>query len=141
MTLRRALLAAAFALQSAAAFAQSAPSASGFIGQPLVAQGAHVNSGGSPSPTLSTGCGTNAVATGTDFAGHLALGTATSQPCTITWTQPYKAANSIDATRPTCIVSSENYQPSFSLSLTALTLTSLIDRARVYWECFGKPGM
>ena len=119
MTLRRALFAAAFALQSAAAFAQSAPSAGGFYGPPFAAQGAHVNSGGSPSPALSTGCGTGAVANGTDLAGHVTLGTGTSQPCTITWAQPYNA-NAAGITRPTCSVNGENYQPSFS---------ALIDRA------------
>jgi hypothetical protein len=123
------LFGCAFALVNLA-IAQ-APSPTGFTGNPLVSQGQHEMAGGNP-PAASSGCGTGYVIEGTDTAGHIVLGTGTSQPCTLTFAQPFLAG-------PTCVVTAETFTASYGRTLTALNLTSLVDSQRVNWICFARP--
>lgn len=94
--------------------------------------GAHQCSTGAQ-PTISSGCGTGGAIAGTDVAGHILAGTATSQPCTITfataWTQ-----------RPSCVVHSEGATISYTTTTTGISITSLADSVRIHWLCLGRAG-
>lgn len=114
------------------AYGQSAPSAGGFTGNPLVAQGPHMIAGGPP-PVAGTGCGTGTTVFGSDYAGHVLLGTGTSQPCTLTFAQPFNMP-------PSCVVTAENFSPSYTRNTLALNLTSLVDSVRVSWICTARGG-
>jgi len=131
--LRRAAIAAlTSAAFIAAAWAQGGPPATGFTGNPLVANGEHMVAGGNP-PTAGAGCGTGAVVVGTDAWGHVLLGTGTSQPCVITFAQPFLLA-------PSCVVQAESFTVSYSRTITTLSLTSLVDGVRVSWSCISRAG-
>lgn len=125
-------VAAALATAPAIALAQSAPSAGGFQGNPFAQIGQHQTYGGNP-PAISSGCGTGATFAGTDTAGHVNLGTSTSQPCTVTFSQPF-------VNRPTCIVTAEGFTPSYSTSASSLAITALVDSGRVNFTCFARAG-
>lgn len=114
------------------AWAQSAPSAGGFGGVPFTTLGQHMIGGGNP-PAMSAGCGTGATVIGSDTWGNVLLGSATSQPCTLTFFQPFKQS-------PTCVVTAENFTPSYSRTAVALILTSLVDGSRVSWTCIARAG-
>ena len=131
--LRRFLLAGAIsAALIGGAFAQAAPAATGFTGNPLVSNGEHMIAGGNP-PTAGSGCGTGAIINGTDAWGHVILGTGTSQPCVITFAQPFILP-------PSCVVAAESYTLSYTRSAIALTLTSVVDGVRVSWSCISRAG-
>lgn len=114
------------------AFAQSAPNASGFGGVPWGTIGSHTFSGGAL-PAISAGCGTGATNSGSDAAGHVLLGSATSRPCTITFAAPY-------AQRPSCIVTAESFTVSYGTTTTAIALTALVDSVRVNYICVARAG-
>ncbi len=113
------------------AFAQGPPSSQ--TTNPITQDGSHLVAGG-PAPAISSGCGTGATITGSDVAFHILTGTATSQPCTITFAQTYQR-------RPTCMVSGETANVSSSVAANGLSmaLTSLVDLTRYHVLCIGRP--
>ena len=113
------------------AFAQSSPQSTQQIGNCQAQRGGQVINA-CPTPTLSGGCGTGATVSGADAAGRVALGTSTSQPCTINFVQPF----TIDA--PTCVVTGESYTPSYNRKPFGINITSLVDSAIVNWHCVGR---
>jgi len=105
---------------------------SGQTGNPWSQAGSHAMSGG-PSPAASSGCGTGAIVTGSDTAGHILLGTGTSQPCTLTFGEAF-------INPPSCQVSGETTTVSFTRTRTTLAFTSLVDSTRIHWLCIARAG-
>ena len=131
--LRRAAIAAlTSAAFIAAAWAQGPGGQGGNTGNPLVSNGEHMIAGGNP-PTAGSGCGTGAIINGTDAWGHVILGTGTSQPCVITFAQPFNLP-------PSCVVAAESYTLSYTRTALVLNLTSLVDGVRVSWSCISRAG-
>lgn len=104
----------------------SAGSAGG--GPPFIVRQNHAHVGGNQIPTLSA-CGTATLTNGsTDTAGEIIPGQTT---CTLTFKSTFGSV------RPPCIVTSWSMTPSYSVSATGISFTSVLAGVPVVYWCIG----
>ena len=131
--IRRALLISASLLALAGgALAQSSPQPPGPIGNPWGTKGPHNYSGGSPVPSLGSGCGTGASFVGSDATGQVTMGTSPTS-CPMTFGTPYVNPPSCEATSPTASVS-------YTVTPQAINFTSPLAGEVIHFICTAQAG-
>lgn len=93
----------------------------------------HVNGNNQLTPTIATAAGTAATISGTDLAGVITGGGASSTTVTVTFRTAYGAT-------PACVVQSQNPATSpvaYTPSTTAIAITSNVGASIINYVCFG----